>query len=134
MKYALKIAEYTIAQQARLLKKLERSKDTQKDFRKGFHNARVNVLRKEARAHHIALAFLRGREMNKVEKPLRALNQGHISSTGLTKTAPNWAKVEELVLKFGKPYFDSEQAILQAFAEFRDGWTVKDATVKDAQA
>jgi len=126
MKYALKIAEYTIAQQARLLKKLEKSKNTPKDFRKGFHSARVNVLRKEARAHHLALGFLRGRTMDEMELPLRALNKGHVTSHNLTKTAPDWDRVESLVVKHGKRYFDSEQALLQAFAEFRDSWTVVD--------
>lgn len=124
MKYALKIAEYTIAQQARLLKKLEKSKNTPKDFRKGFHSARINVLRKEARAHHLALGFLRGRTMDEMELPLRSVNQGHISSYMLTKTPPNWERIEELALKHGKNYFDSEQALKQAFAEFRDSWTV----------
>lgn len=122
MKYELKIAEYTIAQQARLLKKLERSKT--KDQKKGYHSVRVGVLRQEARAHHLALGFLRGRTMDQMELPLRKLDRGHISSKGLTRTPPNWVRVEELVTKHGKNYFDSEQALLQSFTEFKETWTV----------
>lgn len=122
MKYALKIAEYTIAQQTRLLKKLERSKA--KGHQAGIQSARVSVLRKEARAHHLTLGFLRGRTMDEMELPLRALNRGHITSTGLTRTAPNWDRIEELVLKHGKKYYDNEQALRQAFTEFKESWTV----------
>jgi hypothetical protein len=129
MKYELKIAEYTIAQQARLLKKLARSKASlikSKHHTNGYQSAGVSVLRKEARAHHLALGFLRGRTMDNMELPLRALNKGHISSNGLTRTAPDWERVEELVLKHGKKYFDNEQDIRQSFTEFKDSWTVVD--------
>lgn len=132
MKYELKIAEYTIAQQRRLLKKLERSKRLDSYSKKkashanGYQSASISLLRKEARAHHLALGFLRGRTMNDMELPLRALNKGHVTSNGLTRTAPNWERIEELVLKHGKRYFDSEQALRQAFTEFKDSWTVVD--------
>lgn len=123
MKYELKIAEYTIAQQTRLLKKLAKSKSSNQQ--KGFQSVN-NALRGEARAYHIALGFLRGRTMDQMELPLRALNQGHITSNGLTRTAPNWDRVEELVTKHGKKYFDSEQALKQSLTEFIDSWTVVD--------
>lgn len=124
MKYELKIAEYTIAQQTRLLKKLAKSKS--KKQKNGYQSVGVSLLRREARAHHIALGFLRGRTMDEMELPLRALNQGHISSWKLTRTAPDWDRVEELVAKHGKKYFDSEQALKQALTEFIDSWTVVD--------
>lgn len=121
MKYELKIAEYTIAQQARLLKRLAKSKS--KDHNKGYSSV-GSALRKESRAHHLALGFLRGRTMNQMELPLRAPNRGHIASKGLTRTVPDWERIEELVVKHGKKYFDSEQALRQSFAEFQDSWTV----------
>lgn len=124
MKYQLKLAEYSIAQQSRLLKKLEKSKDRAKSVGKGIHYVRTHVLRNEARSHHIALGFLRGRIMDEMELPLRPVDKGHVTSKNLTRTPPNWERVEELIVKHGQRYFDSEQAIRQSFAEFRDGWTI----------
>lgn len=121
MKYELKIAEYTIAQQKRLLKRLAQSKSK---VQKNGYQSVGSALRKEARAHHLALGFLRGRTMNQMECPLREPTRGYITSKGLTRTVPDWARVEELVIKHGIRYFDSEQALRQSFAEFRDSWTV----------
>lgn len=123
MKYQIKLAEYTIAQQSRLLKKLEKSKTKPKDIGKGFHYVRVHLLRSEARAHHIALGFLRGRTMDEMELPIRPQNKGHISTKNMTRHAPNWVRIEELILKHGRSYFDNEQALQQSFAEFKGSWT-----------
>lgn len=124
MKYELKIAEYTIAQQNRLLKKLARSLTLPKGQKAGYQSVRTGVLRKEARAHHLALGFLRGRTMDEMELPLREPTKGHVSSWCLTKTPPDWDRVEELVLAHGTKYYKNEQALRQAFTEFKDSWTV----------
>lgn len=145
MKYVLKTAETTIAniiKDTRLQKRLAKAKAGQARAAakakaveegqavvtlpaiKGFNSLAENILKKEARAHHIALGFLRGRTMDELERPLRPIDKGHISSNGLTKTPPNWARIEELAIKYGQFYFDNPQALLQSFAEFRDSWTV----------
>lgn len=124
MKNVLKFAKYTVAQQSRLLKKLEKSKTLPKDVGRGVHYARVHVLRKEARALHLAHGFLRGRTMDEMELPLRPQNRGHISSHNMTRHAPDWKRIEEIVLLTGSYYFENDQDLQQAFEEFKDSWTV----------
>lgn len=82
---------------------------------------------REVRDHLIALGFLRGKTMDMIECPHRPYNQGHVSSKGMTRTAPNWDNIESLILSEGKGYFESEQQMLQKFAEFRDGAVPTDA-------
>lgn len=122
MKYQLKLARFSLAQQSRLLKKLEKSKSVKN--RGLIHSARTVALRSEARSQNIAYGFLRGCTMNQMELPLRPLDKGHISSRGLTRTAPNWDRVLEIVREYGSTYFEQDHDLRQKFAEFTDEWDI----------
>lgn len=124
MKYELKLAGLTLAQQSRTLKKLEKSRNPKSNVTSGIHYARVHVLRKEARATHIALGFLRGRTLDQMEMPYRPLNQGHVSTKNQSRSFPDWVRVEELIVKHGRKYFETEQTLMQAFSEFKDTGSV----------
>lgn len=87
-------------------------------LRAEFEEARRD-LSLDARAANIALGFLKGRQLFQVEQPYRAHNQGHVTSRGKTKTHPKWDRVEALVMEYGLPYFDSQQEMMQRWAEFR---------------
>lgn len=122
MKYELKLSGLTLAQQSRILKKLEKNKNP--NISKGIHYTRVHVLRKEARSTHIALGFLRGRSLSEMEKPYRPADKGHITSKNMTRTIPNWTRIEELVVKHGAAYFENDQQLQQEFAEFKETGSV----------
>lgn len=93
MKTILKNRNLTHAQHVRQARRLAAS------YRKG-HPARRNLMeearndarRKEARCVHLAYSFLRGRSYNEVENDSR--------------TAPDWDRVEELVVKYGEHYYE----------------------------
>lgn len=120
-KTELKLEGLTLAAKSRILKRLARSRQYHPDQRKTFENQRVHAVRSEARSVHLALGFLRGRTMDEMELPLRAKDCGHISTIGMTRTAPNWARVEELVNQYGQQYFGDVRDLSQKFSEFRAG-------------
>lgn len=120
-KIELKIESLSSAEKARILKRYEKSKRFSKEQRTALWQKRVHEVRKESRAIHLALGFLRGRSMNEMELPLRAKECGHISTKNMTRHAPDWERVEELVIEHGEEYFASYSELLQRFAEFKDG-------------
>lgn len=124
MKTYLKIKGLTLAAEARIIKKLEQNRRSNPDLRKSLHLHRTIEVRSEARSTHIALGFLRGTSMQQMERPLRPVGEGHVATKNMTRTAPNWKRIEQLVNKYGQQYFDNPQALAQAFAEFKDTGSV----------
>lgn len=128
MKTYLKIKGLTLAQEARIIKRLEKARGQNKSLAKSLHSHRTLAVRSEARSTHLALGFLRGRTMQQMERPLRPQNEGHVATSGMTRTAPDWKRIEQLVLKYGVQYFDSAQKLAQSFTEFKDGGAPADST------
>jgi len=120
MKTFLKIKESSLTAEARIIKKIEKNKRTNLSLRRDLHLHRTNVVRPETRSTHLALGFLRGKPHHYMEQPLRPLAEGHIATLGFTKTHPNWDRIEQLVRKYGKSYFESDQVLAQKFSEWRD--------------
>lgn len=119
MKTHLALESMTLAARSRILKRLAH-KAPHAELRKGFHNEAVHENRINARAAHIALGFLRGRKLSKMEMPYRALDQGHITSKNLSRSFPNWEKVEKYVHEHGSTYFENQSEMLQRLTEFKD--------------
>lgn len=122
----LKLESFSLAAQARILKKLGRS--VKKDhpgavFATAHIQKNAVKLRKEARAVHIARGFLRGRSLIEMELPYRPTNKGHISFPGHSRTLPNFRRVEELIRSANRKY-ETEQELLQRWAEFLDGASI----------
>ena len=124
MKTYLKVKGLSLAAEARIIKRLEKARNSHPKLRASLHLHRTVEVRNEARSTHLALGFLRGTPYTKMELPLRPLNAGHLKSKNATRTAPDWKRVEQLVLKYGQQYFDSEQDLRQKFAEFKDTGSV----------
>lgn len=123
MKTYLKIKGLSLAAEARILKRLERSRRTHPKLRESIHLHRVHEVRSEARSSHLALGFLRGRAYSTMEQPLINFKLQE-RQPNTTKTVPNWKRVEQLVRKYGLKYFDSEQTLMQRFAEWKDTGSV----------
>lgn len=129
MKTYLRIKGLTLAAETRIIKKLEKARGQNKELAKSLHLHRTLEVRSEARSTHLALGFLKGRTMQEMERPLRPLSEGHIATIGMTRNAPNWKRIEQLVLKYGTHYFDTAQALAQNFTEFKDGGAESDSTI-----
>ena len=123
MKTYLKIKGLSLAAEARILKRLERSRRTHPKLRESIHLHRVHEVRSEARSTHLALGFLRGRAYGKMELPLVDFNLQE-RQVNTTKTVPNWKRVEQLVRKYGQKYFADERAMMQAFSDWKDTGSV----------
>lgn len=121
MKTYLKIKGLTLAQEARIIKRLEKARGQNKGLAKSLHLHRTVEVRREARSTHLALGFLRGRTMQQMERPLRPNDLGHVATVGMTRSAPDWKRIEQLINKYGAQYFDSPQKLAQSFTEFKDG-------------
>ena len=118
MKTFLKIKGLSLAAEARILKRLEKSRMHPK-LRENIHLHRVHQVRSEARSTHLALGFLRGTSYLKMELPLMDFHkEGRQLHT--TKTRPDWKRIEQLVRKYGPKYFESEQDMMQKFVEWKD--------------
>lgn len=128
MKTYLRIKGLTLAAEARIIRKLEKNRHINKGLRNSMYEHRVQVVRSEARSNHLALGFLKGRTMQQMEQPLRPQNEGHIAVKGMTRTAPDWKRIEQLVNRYGGQYFDNPQALAQKLSEFKDGGTPVDTT------
>ncbi len=120
MKTYLKIKGLTLAAEARIIKRLEKQRGQNNALRQSLHLHRTMEVRSEARSTHIALGFLRGTVYAQMERPLRPVDQGHIATKGLTRSAPNWKRIEQLVNKYGPRYFENPQDMAQKFAEFKN--------------
>lgn len=120
MKTYLKIKGLSLAAEARIIKRLEKARGQNKDLAAKLHLHRTIEVRSEARSTHIALGFLRGTEMSQMERPLRPADHGHIATKNMTRSAPNWKRIEQLVNKYGVSYFETPQELAQKFAEFKD--------------
>lgn len=121
MKTYLRIKGLTLAAEARIIKKLEKSRAQNKNLRNSLHLHRVKEVRSEARSTHLARGFLKGNTMQQMERPLRPLNQGHVATKNMTRIAPDWKRIEQLVNKYGGQYFENPQDLAQRLAEFKDG-------------
>lgn len=124
MKTFLQLKGLSLAAEARIQKRFEKSKHRHPKLREKIHLHRTIEIRSEARSTHLALGFLRGRDYSLIERPLRPLDQGHIATKNMTRTAPNWKRVEQLVTKYGQQYFDNSQDLAQTFSEWKDTGTV----------
>lgn len=86
----LQVKLKTLAQEARIIKRLEKSRRYIKGvrgIRDELHAHRIHVVRPEARATHLALGFIRGRTLDQMENK--------------RKTEPDWKKVRSMLAKFG---------------------------------
>lgn len=124
MKTYLRIKGLTLAAEARIIKRLEKNRSANKNLRNSLYEHRVKVVRSEARSNHLALGFLRGNTMQQMERPLRPANQGHVATKNMTRTAPDWKRIEQIVTKYGQNYFENPQDLAQKFAEFKDTGSV----------
>lgn len=123
MKTYLKIKGLSLAQEARIIKRLEKSRINPK-LAASLHNHRTVDVRREARSTHLALGFLRGTTLAQMEKPYRPLNEGHKATKNMSRSLPDWKRIEQLIRKYGVQYFETEQEMLQRFAEFKDTGSV----------
>jgi hypothetical protein len=117
MRVYLKVKVASLAAEARIIRRLERQhrdrarqlaalqKPNSKmlDLRAGLYHHRVNVVRPEARASHLALGYLRGRSYAEME--------------GRAKTAPRWARIIELIRVHGD--IRDTETITNAVVEWR---------------
>lgn len=86
MRAYLRVKVKSLAAEATIIRREERR--AKGDLRAGLHNHRVVIVRREARASQLALAFLRG-------VPITVLE-------GNSKTKPQWDVVERLVRTYGE--------------------------------
>lgn len=97
---------YSLVQIKRILGRARRPVGVSPDFHEHhqimLHHHRTVTLRKEARNHLLAYAFLRG-------KPY-----GYVETAAYER--PDWDEIERLVLKYG---LEIEQVIRQRFAEWK---------------
>jgi hypothetical protein len=119
MKTYLKIKGLSLAGEARIIKRLEKSRQTHPKLAASLHMHRTHEVRSEARSTHLALGFLRGVPYKAMELPLRPLNEGHKRSLNMTRTAPDWKRVEQLVNKYGQQYFEGAQDLTGKFTEWK---------------
>lgn len=119
MKTHLRFYALTSAAVARIEKRLLRNNNLPHPALQIEFQKQREANRSEARAVHVARAFLAGHDLSKVELPYRPKNQGHITSKGLSRSQPNWQRVEELVEEHGAYLFETPQALQQKFAEFK---------------
>ena len=73
----------------------------------GLRNHRLEIVRPEARASHLALGFLRGHDYVVMEGPT-------------TRSSPNWKRVEDLIKRFGE---GDERDRMQKFSAWKDAAT-----------
>lgn len=118
MKTFLKVKYLTLTQEARIIKRLEKKRKVG-PMRTSLHQHRTEDVRSEARSTHLARGFIKGTSYAEMELPLRPANQGHIATKNMTRSAPNWARIEQLIKKYGVSYFDSPEAMVQRFAQWR---------------
>ena len=88
MSTELKIKLKSLAAEARIIRQEEKKRRGKNWGSTGntLHEHRIHVVRPEARATHIAYAFLRGGSLESVE--------------GSAKTEPEWKRVEAMVRKY----------------------------------
>lgn len=97
----LRVKVKSLAAEAQIIKREERRASG--DLRAGLHNHRVHDVRGESRSAQLALAFLRGVPVTRLE--------------GSTLTHPDWSRVTKLVEKYGEGLV---QERLQRLAEWRE--------------
>lgn len=101
MRAYLRVKVKSLAAEATIIRREERRASG--DLRVGLHQHRVNEVRSEARSSQLALAFLRGVPVTRLE--------------GTALSYPNWSRVQKLVEKYGEGLV---QERLQRFAEWRE--------------
>lgn len=118
MSIQLKVKVSTLAAEARIIRNLERARKRQRrrtTFGKPFFPVdptlldlqlhRRVVVRKKARASLLAYGFLRGRPYRTMER--------------FAHTAPDWARVERMILKFGSGQGEIRD-LKQRFEEWKE--------------
>jgi hypothetical protein len=104
MKTKLKIKISTFAAEARIIRREERKWKGIHPMRASLHEHRVVGLRKACRTSSLAYGFLRGRSYNVMEN--------------FSYSDPDWSGIEKEALRFGCPYYGTEQEMKQRFAEW----------------
>ena len=90
MSVYLKIKLKSLAAEARIIRAQERkTKGQWNATRESLYRHRIDVVRKAARETHLAYGYLRGRTYEQMEPE--------------AYTKPDWAAVEKMVVKYGKP-------------------------------
>jgi hypothetical protein len=106
MKTKLKIKISTFAAEARIIRREEKKWRGAHPMRSSLHEHRVVGLRKATRTSLLAYGFLRGRAYDLMEE--------------FSYSDPDWTGVEKEVIRFGAPYYGTEQELKQRFAEWLD--------------
>jgi hypothetical protein len=106
MKTKLKIKISTFAAEARIIRREEKKWRGAHPMRSSLHEHRVVGLRNACRTSSLAYGFLRGRNYDIME--------------WFAYTSPDWAGVEKEVLRFGCPWYGTEQELKQRFASWKD--------------
>lgn len=119
-KTKLAVKFLSLAAEARIIKKLEQNRRRNKNLRNDLYLHRTREVRSEARSTHLARGFLKGHNYGEMEMPLRPRDEGHVATKGMTRTYPDFDRIQQLIEKFGIDYFDSKQQLTQQFAEWRD--------------
>ncbi len=115
----LRLDIYGDAARARFLKRLCRSKRTNPAQRSDAQSA-LHFQRVETRCELLALGFLRHKPHDQLERPLRPVSQGCVSTKNMSRTHPDWDRIEEIIQYYGGLYFDGDQDMAQKFTEWRD--------------
>lgn len=105
MKTFLKMKIKSLAAETRIIHSEERKWPGQSDMRQSLYHHRKTVVQRESRASQLAYGFLRGRDYKVMESKCHEL--------------PDWAKVEDIALRFGKAYYDQRE-LKQRFAAWKD--------------
>jgi hypothetical protein len=88
MSVFLKIKLKSLAAEARIIHAQERkTRGAYNDTRESLHRHRIDVVRRESRATHLAYGFLRGRKFKQMERK--------------SVVPPDWDKVASMVKKYG---------------------------------
>lgn len=117
------IKNYEGALRERILARLERSLavDKLRDRRSSLHNHRMNVVRRESRAAHLASCFLRHVPYEAVESPEH------------TRTIPDWKRVKEIAKTFSSLGENALQSGLLEWSNVGD-WPSRQAAASAARA
>ena len=92
--YELKVKIKSLAEEARIIRKEEKSLPGDSHHRTNLHNHRVVDVRREARASQLAYAYMRGTAYLRVEQTC--------------KREPNWERVENVAKRFIGSDFDQD--------------------------
>ena len=104
MKTKLKIKISTFAAEAKIIRREERKWMGDHPMRSSLHEHRVVGLRRSCRTSSLAYGFLRERLYSTME--------------AFAYTSPDWNGIEKEVVRFGCPWYGTEQEVKQRFSEW----------------